>query len=346
MQSACIHFLHYVSTKVTDLVAFSGVGFKKYEKLLSAAINQDSITTLLVDNLLSVGWTIIEGPTAQAFGTGYKLRSQQSPWYDDNNVPSWYVGNKLVLQIDNGQNSNFLVLGLGVDHNGTTEFLTDTTISSEQFRLRYADVGDFNFHCNRYQFAYWGSNIGSVSSAPDRMLVASVVNVPKALQQRFGVIHMAVGSSRFRRDTGSFGGDGGGKDWSVYRTKFDAGTSHITQKGDRDLLRFMTVRSGREEFITSGRRIWNRGLDLDMSDPTKWSAFMLPATAIWTLPGETTATINGFFWDALILSEGFTDGTVIDPFAERRWVYFDGTRNPTNDNQATTMFLNSGLSVL
>ncbi len=341
MQPAYIHFLHYVSTKVTDLVAFTGTGFKKYEKLSSAAINQDSITELLVNNLLSVGWTIIEGPISQTFGTGYKLKSQQSPWYDEDNIPDWYVGNRLVIHIDNSQSSAYLAIGLGVDYDGTTEFLIDT---SDAYKLRYASVGDFNFHCNRYQFVYWGSNIGTKSSAPDRTLIASVLNVPKALFQRFGIVHMAVASSRFRFGGTTLAGDEGGKDWSVIRTKFDEGLDHFSQKSDRDLLRFMTVRSGAKENTISARRIWNRGEDLTMIDPTKWSAFMLPAAAIWTLPGSTIATINGFFWDALILTEGFTDGTVIDPFAERRWNYFDGTRDPSVDALATTMFLTSGLS--
>lgn len=318
----------HIDPPVPDIVAFSG--HRDFTTLVSG-FTRAELTTAFVDSLTSVGWEILSGPTVQSFGNGYFFRSQQSPWYDHDNVPAWYVGNKIVLELNNQESSTQIRFRVGVDYNGSTEHFMTSTLRFE-LTLSQITSNDFHILSNPYQMVYWSENVaGSGSGSQDgnaqlRSFIVSAINLPKAMLQLNKIVHCVIATTRVRGWNECLGGNANGRDYVCYRTKDDSGSFTEASLGN-DGLRFLCPSSGHSVRSRIGRRIWNRSLDISMTDETQWSGFFSPPYSLFELPGNSTPTINGFLWDCFVISEGFHLNTTIEQ-TERNWTVFGG-RNLT-----------------
>lgn len=323
----------HIDPPVPDLVAFSG---HRVFTTLASGFTRAELTQAIADALTEVGWDIISGPTVQTHGNGYFFRSQQSPWYDHDNIPAWYLGNKCVLELNNQESSTQIRFRVGVDYNGTTEHMMTAAV---RFELQLAEIAGFDFyiHANPYQMMYWSANVdGSGSGSQDgdqqfRSLIVSAINLPKNMLQLHRIIHCVMATTRVRGLNTELGGGATGRDYVCFRVKDDAGNFSQNSLGD-DGLRFFTPHSGFSRGHRTGRRIWNRSLDVTMTDENQWSAFFCPPYACFKLPDELETTINGFLWDCLVITEGFHLNTVIEQ-TDRNWAVF-GALNLTSPTGA------------
>lgn len=299
-----------IEAQIPDITAFSGQ--RKFTKL-DAGHNIAQLKSHWITTLVAGGWEQIGIDT---------VRSQQSPWYNVENVPNWYLGNRAVVIFDDTVGGQLRVR-VGADYAGTTEHLMTTQF----FRTDIADVTAFDRYtlASPYQLVTWTSRDPNTAANVDRLgdMVISAINIPKAVFQRQQVVHCIYGTNRLRGFTQGLGvALGTGTDYICYRTRNDTGS--FTQLGKQG--RFITPTGGRSPRVVAGRRVWNRALDPTMIDSTKWSAFFTPTYIAYPLPTTTTLTINGFLWDSFIITEGFSYQAVIEKIG-RQWHRYAGTQD-------------------
>ena len=282
-----------VVTLIPDFIGFSGN--KVYNTIAEADITRAGMTSLIVSSLTSVGWTIISGPTPADHGDEYEVHSDQSPWWDENNTPDWYVGGRIYLHIFQG-NSTRIGIRVGEFYNGAVE---NEMPSNEWLPIWASSLGfDFHVFANPYQCFIWHDVLTNTANAD---VYFGALNVPKALQQREKVISTVV-LTTFKWTSTSLQGDS--RFYHTWRSKDTtiSAFSNFTPKAGR--LGFSTV-IGRHERI-EGRRIWDRVRDPTMSNNKLWKPFAIPARVSYQISGDVVELFYGFIWDAVVLSEGFT----------------------------------------
>ena len=318
---------------VPDIVAFSGQ--RAYAEHPANGSRQEMVDAI-VDTCTLAGWEVT-ATTSQTNGTGYTIRSQQSPWYNIDKIPAWYIGNKIIVEIDMTQASSIRVR-VGADYGGTTvhkmsagEFFS----ISDALSLPYARF----ILANPYQLITWldrdPTGIGNPHTFGD--LLISALNNPKNMLQKNKIIHNIIATPRLRAgNTDIVGGSVIGSEYVCYRTRDTAGSYSFLQTG----FNVMTPVGGRANRQREGRRIWNRGLDPTMSDVNNGSPFFVPPYVLGRLPGSSTTTVNGFLWDSFVITEGFSVNAKIDK-SERRWGRFCGSSLIEVNNVGSTLFFNT-----
>jgi hypothetical protein len=307
----------------TDLVAFSGL--QHLEKVPYPGVGQTLNTDMLTGfdtALLAAGWTkIVDGATDKTY------ISQKSPWYLSVE-PSWYDGARVSLRVRT-VSSNRLQLLAGGYYAGAVESQMLGTFGNE-FISRPSTFGarDFYILACPYQVFWFVHN--PVFAAADTAVsgFASVLQVPDRVQQGQAVVSRVYASHGWNGESGGLRVPTTVGDYVYMRNKGDVSpTTRITSSsGAAASTMIPTLGSGHGKNV-SGRRIFNRALDTTMADATKWSGFWLPAQMAFTSVGKdaTTMHIRGFLWDAIVIAEAFTLGTILE-FESRRWIMLYGAR--------------------
>lgn len=317
---------------VPDIVAFSG---QRSFGSVPAGTTRQEFVDAVKDHCVLAGWELL-ATEVQAHGTGYTLRSQQSPWYNIETIPTWYVGNKIVLTYDMTQASN-LRFRVGVDYGGTTELAMNV---SQVWGVTDANLNSYGHFilANPYQLVTWTDvdveGLSNTNALGD--FIVSALNNPKNMLQKNQIIHNVVGTVRLRGSVSDIHtGSVGGGDYVCYRTRNSAG-SYTWLNNNVNSMVPCGSQGNRTRY---GRRIWNRGLDPTMSDINYGSPFFSPPYCLHTLPGNSGHTINGFFWDAFNISEGFSHDCKIIK-SERNWARFCGQTELQASNVGASMFFN------
>src|SRR5690606_12935552 len=193
-----------------DLVGFSG---QRVYTQLPSGFTRSEMTDAIVDGLQEVVWEKLSGPTVQAQGNGYVLRSQQSPWYDPENIPDWYVGNKIRLTIDNTESADirFFVAADLAD--------SEIALASTPMIYRFTSGAGFGYNMlfNPYQLVMWSDKHpeGDPNNARFSGIIVSALNLPKFVQQKKRIVHSIFASS-VNRPSGQLGSGPGGASGFAY----------------------------------------------------------------------------------------------------------------------------------
>jgi hypothetical protein len=314
---------------IFDLVALTGQ--RDYRTVTSTT--RQTVTDAVRDSLLAGGWTQLSSHV-DTFGTGYTMRSQRVPWYEVGNEPTWYVGNKLRLRLDNN-NSSVILITPSMDLNGVSELA-----SSISYSLAFASVTTLHILSNPFQLVYWDNTNKTASTATQNTsLIVSAVNLPRFVQEKEGVIHCAIASNRIRGSSFLSSETSAGFEWSAYKTYFGTSTTWAGQTQTARRFQFLALVGGHAPNDNdSGKYIWSRSLDPTMVDETKWQPFLQPPYTIWPLQGFNVGppTINGWLWDCIIVGRNYDAATVISSLQLREWRCF--SHRPTQINNAASLF--------
>lgn len=300
---------------ILDFVAFSG---QRTHTVVSAGFTRAQLTDAFVETLLEGGWEIVSGPTVQSSGNGYFFKSQQVPWYNEDDPPDWYLGNRIVLQIDNS-NGTDMIFRYGALYDESVEHMMS---ASQVHIIRMSSVSGFAEHILAcpYQLVFWSERVDSFTNGERYAgCFVSALNLPKFVQQRYGIIHSILAYDGLRNNGATILGSASNNIYCIYRDKFGANSS----KFQSNRVSFFVPMSGISFGTSSGRRVWSYPNDPDMSDNSGWAPFYAPARAIYSLPSTTTRTINGFLWDAVITTQSLQLNAEID-IGGFRWINFAG----------------------
>ena len=310
-----------------DLAGFSG---QRTHTILDGGFTRADYINALHENLLDSGWQVLAGPTAQTFGNSYTYLSQQSPWYDTDNIPDWYVGNRIALETDHTNSVDFRFrYGAYRNDTGVIELMSS---ASEFHRLRIGETLGARHHLLAcpYQFATWSERDNVASNNTHAGFFVSALNLPKFFLQRNAIIHLIYASDGFRTTTQSLGGNFTNT-YVAFKTNGSLGAYRFNQH----ISTFVTPIGALNN--RSGRRIWYRELDPEMADDSKWSMFYVPPRLIFRLPGTSNLTINGFLWDAILMSQAFTRNAVISA-GGFNWMKFAGFESTNPNVQGANLF--------
>lgn len=332
---------------IPDIVAFSG---QRDYTVIDAGFDRVTFTEQYVESLLRGGWYKIAGPISQSRGPGYIMQSQQSPWYEGDETPHWYRGNVMEMDINNTHPTD-------VTFNISAQYAGGRELTSGNFFFRPNNFTGYNLtflNCP-YQTVFWTNKIPNHVDDWMGAFMASALQIPKVVLQRNRTIHCIHATQRLRNVNSMLSGSFNfGPDYSCYRT-FERDEEQVivdngvSAYGQQNNLRFIGPVSSVGTGHRSGRRIWYRQFDENMSSPETWLPFFTPAYAIWRLPGSTKYTINGFFWDALVLSEGCLPGTEILVTAnvgQKQFICFAGTWLSGNERTGQSLFFNNDPLIL
>ncbi len=319
---------------VLDLAALSGNTEYLYEP---GARTRAQTTTDIVNTLVGGGWTVDTGPISQAHGDGYTLYGQQAPWYDEDNIPLWYVGNIPAIEIDNDLDAANLVLRAGVRRGGViTDLGGQFGGLGGKYNIAATGMVKMNFHACPFQFAMW-SEFELPGSAHSFFI--SVLHQPKFVQEREKTIDLMVSSGKWQNDSQNVqAGDG----YNIFRSQFDDSVLNVYQ----GVSQFVMLSGGIAKRTATGATfIWDPDGDLppfvfsgntatgEGATPNKTNHFTLPPMFVSKiLPADTNFQIMGFPWDMLLIQDAFGAGSSEADFtanfrstmaiAERQWVTF------------------------
>lgn len=320
-----------MSTLIPDLVGFTGN--RSYIEIPASSLTPNSKTThnliadTIVNTLVSVGWTKLSGPTDSTNGNIYELYSAQSPWYDELNIPLWYLGGRLFMRIIH-PNSSTISFQFGEYYNGSASGVMTSTIYGLNTNT-YAGGLALRILGNPYEMWLWSNQTTSNANG----IYAGTLNVPKPIQQGTKVISSLLSTNFTQSDTLL-----GSVQFSCWRVKDASAITWFDQPGGPSGSsgpQFMSVRGGRP-FSTLGnsyaRRLWTPTTDSDMDSPEEWNQFILPAQVAYRIESTgTTLTFNGCLWDSMVISESYSRNSVIDMIG-REWVCYGGN---TSGNEET-----------
>jgi len=269
-------------------------------------VSRAQIITDMVKVMTDAGWSIVSGPTPGAFGDDYELVSQQSPWYDLDNVPTWYNAGKAVITITNS-NSTHIRIQVGVRENiGTILSGAGGGGLGAFFNIGTSGT-DMYYHAGPYQFAMWplarpsSPNTSGVESMPQ--ILVSSLHIPKHLFQREQVKTTVIATNY---PHGSI-------------THFLPSNTYIIYQDNlgnvvtKPTLLVTNILTGGHENLRDTGMIWNPSKDPDMSlsgDETTMVGFNVAQPFVSTaVIGSTFDGRNlgyglfGFLWDAIYVNE-------------------------------------------
>ena len=321
-----------MSTLVPDLVGFSGN--RAFDTIAAASVDRDAIVEKIVDTLTSVGWTKLSGPTPVTFGNEYELYSAQSPWYDDTNVPAWYIGGRAYMKIIHPNGTN-IALQFGEYYNSTP---TDVmSLSNFSLSPNAYTSGPYNFYIlgNPYECWVWSSDTGSPGN--DNFYIGAL-NVPKPILQKEKVISSILGT-KFRGSTSIL--QGSNTSFLGFRTKDQGATQSYTFNSSSSIAGFICVRGGGSGSPYQNGRIWTPENDPQMDDPEIWRYFGYPSQVDYPIGSSgSDYTFNGFMWDSFCASKNYLRNSTIGAVDKVFMAYAGGTG--ATDNNPACLFLNIG----
>lgn len=320
----------------TDLVGFSGT--RSYQSV-AHPVSRTTILAAIVAALTAAGWTKLSGPTAGAFGDRYEFYSAQSPWYNDSNVPSWYTGGRVYLNITH-PNSTQIAFQVGEYYAGAIE---EEMSGTDRFVIAMGSYTGASqaFRClaNPYELYIWHSGTDTDAGGQDRNFYCGALNIPMPLQQGQRAISCIL-ATKFGETNGLLVGNS--QIYSLWRDRTAVKSFYISNSNGK--VQFIQIGSG-APFGNNGRaharRLWYRANDLNMSDNTKWQPFFCPAQVSFPIEDYgNNPTFNGFMWDTVVCTDGFELNSTFHMIG-KAWVNIWGT-NAASDNNPAGLWLNYG----
>lgn len=324
-----------------DLVGFTGN--RNYQSVPAASCTINNIVSRIVSTAVSVGWTILSGPTPVTAGDEYELYSAQAPWHDPLNTPAWYLGGRVYLKITY-VGTTVISFRVGEYYNGTIVDPISTTTFSITPNSYLNNGFDFRLLCNPYEIWIWSSE--TTRSLTGGTLLRSAymgtLNVPKPVQESLGVISSILADK--------FAGQqllqGSATQYHLWRTN---GNSPISFYGDlggvgnRNRSQFISMISGAtNNSYDAGKRIWNPTIDSLMENNEAWWPFFNTSQVAYQLGGSASnATWQGFLWDSFTINASFSRNAVIR-MINKDFICYAGTE--TELATPATLWLNIGPS--
>lgn len=280
----------------------------------TGALRGIGLISAMANVLTSAGWTTVTSST-----TTYEAYGVQSPWFDTDNVPSWYTQNIPWVRFNAGS----LVIGMASGQwNGTAGTNTNTSTMT-------ASIGGANeiWHtvANPFQFAFTGASNG-------HGFLFSALHVPDFVQERVQIKNCMFSLAGANAFTSSFNMDNQ-TSWTLYESNLGGGVQMWTGDPNVGLVMVQQIGGGQRQAALTGSYVWNP-VDTAMTTSSIWYPLMCPPTVAWVAgtsnPSTTTntPTAMGMLWDAVFVNQRYTrlstaTGLPEIPISERRnWIVY------------------------
>jgi len=247
--------------------------------------------------LTSAGWTQSTSTTSNS-RTIAEYYGLQSPWYDVDNVPSWYTQNIPWVRINAAASTQNLSYTPGL-WNGTAGTHTATTAMTDTF----IGVATFVIHvmANPYQVIMSARHPNNTR----RSFTLSAIHVPDFVQERVQVKNAIFAVSYFHEQ---FVAPNAGVAWTLYESNL--GTGAITWTGNPNLAIDCVIQGGGgvRSAASTHKYIWNP-TDTAMGTSTTWYPLISPPTVAWADTrgiSPNTPKARGMLWESLWVNRSYT----------------------------------------
>lgn len=308
-----------------DFVARPGLRFTRNFLANTTSIFLQNV----YEGFVNGGWTLIETGTSGGFPT-YKFESQQSPWWDPDNIPVDYEGKVRVFV--SGISTEIRLEARSPDET----FIQNTTSRSV---LLVNTTTQYRMIINPFQFVCWIPGRTDTTCC-----VISVLHTPKSIQEFYSLKNCFITTTLWRNDIMD-----GPSSRSCGYLKHAGGVftnQNGAAGGDRVRPLYFTDPSGTGVNETNMKAwIWNYADDPLMQNPSVGFPLLSPARISWPNTSGTGVGIKarGFLWDAFIFNKGKAPGTVYTfPNGNIGRSYTENSTGSNDRPPVTLFFMESG----